>query len=126
ASLCLGGSASWNAYGSLWWQWWLGDAMGALVVGPALVTWGAQPRISWQPRQAYEAVALLVLVVTVGQIVFGGWSGTSGSLAFYPLAFAIFPFVIWAALRFGPREAATVSLLVSVIATSGALRDFGP
>jgi integral membrane sensor domain MASE1 len=30
ASLCLGDAAVWPISRTLWWQWWLGDAMGAL------------------------------------------------------------------------------------------------
>ena len=50
ASLCLGGAAPWALSGSLWWQWWLGDAMGGLVVAPVLLTWGTAPRPGWAPR----------------------------------------------------------------------------
>ncbi len=36
------------------------------------------------------------------------------------------PFLIWAAYRFGPREAATATLVLSGIAASGTLRGSGP
>ncbi|HEU5393934.1 MAG TPA: MASE1 domain-containing protein, partial [Candidatus Methylomirabilis sp.] len=124
ASLCLGGAAPWALYGSLWWQWWLGDAMGALVVAPALLIWGTPPRPSWPPRQAAEAGALLVLLVAASLIAFGGW--VTGEAPAYPLAYAIFPFVIWAALRFGPRGAATATLVVSAIAIWGTAQAVGP
>ncbi len=124
ASLCLGGAAPWALYRSLWWQWWLGDAMGALVVAPVLLTWGTPPRPRWPPRQVAEAGALLVLLVAVSQIVFGGWFPSEAPA--YPLAFAIFPFVIWAALRFGPRAAATATLVVSGTAVWGTVQEFGP
>ena len=46
-SLVLGGVVSWAAVGSLWWQWWLGDAMGALVLAPPLLVWRrVLPRVS--------------------------------------------------------------------------------
>src|SRR5262249_7083778 len=44
-SLCLGGSKPWTAYPVLWSVWWLGDAMGNLVVAPLLLTWAGWPRI---------------------------------------------------------------------------------
>src|SRR4030095_15106864 len=37
-SLCLGGSAPWTMYGTLWWQWWLGDAVGAVVGGSRVLS----------------------------------------------------------------------------------------
>ena len=49
ASLCLGGVVSCANYGALWWMWWLGDAMGDLIVAPFLLTWGARPRVVKQP-----------------------------------------------------------------------------
>jgi protein-histidine pros-kinase len=124
ASLCLGGAAPWALYGSLWWQWWLGDAMGALVVAPVLLTWGTPPRPSWPARQGAEAAALLVLLVAASQIAFGGWFLSDAPA--YPLAYGIFPFVIWAALRFGSRGAATATLVVSGIAVWGTVQQVGP
>lgn len=123
-SLSLGGAAPWALYGSLWWQWWLGDAMGALVVAPVLLTWGTEPRIGWPARQVAEAGTLLVAVASVSHIVFGGW--VAAEAPHYPLAYAIFPFVIWAALRFGPRGAATATMVISGIAIWGTGREFGP
>src|SRR5262245_3363710 len=37
-SLCLGGVKPWTAYAAIWSVWWLGDAMGNLVVAPLLLT----------------------------------------------------------------------------------------
>ncbi|MBI3003318.1 MAG: diguanylate cyclase [candidate division NC10 bacterium] len=124
ASLCLGAAAPWNLYGTLWWQWWLGDAMGALVAAPVLLTWGAKPRVRISPRQVAEAGVLLLGLVTVGFLMFGGWFTTDTPN--YTWAYAFFPFVIWAALRFGPWAATAATLVVSVIAISGTVRAFGP
>jgi PAS domain S-box-containing protein len=124
-SLCLDGSVSWTTYGSLWWQWWLGDAMGDLVVAPALLVWGTPSRTRhWRPDQTVEAGALVVLLTAVSQVVFGGWV-TRATMSL-PLAFATFPGVIWAALRFGPQGAVTATLLVSGTAIWGAVRNVGP
>ncbi|MGH7266613.1 MAG: diguanylate cyclase [Candidatus Rokuibacteriota bacterium] len=124
ASLCLGDTAPWTAFGPLWWHWWLGDAMGALVVAPALLTWGPRlaPPEPWPPLG--EVGALLVALATVSGIVFGG-SFTTDTPA-YPLGFAILPVVVWAALRFGPRGAAGATLVVSGIAVWGTAKYAGP
>jgi PAS domain S-box-containing protein len=125
ASLWLDGSASWTAYGSLWWQWWLGDAMGDLVVAPALLVWGSPSRTRpWRPELTVEATALFVLLTAVSQAVFGGW--VTRATTSFPLAFATFPAVIWAALRFGPQGAATATLLVSGTAIWGTVRNVAP
>jgi PAS domain S-box-containing protein len=123
-SLCVGGAAAWSSYGSLWWQWWLGDAMGDLVVAPVLLTWAAPPPIPWQLGRRVEAGALLAVLSLVGYVVLGRSSSAAANV--HPLAFAVFPFVIWAALRLGPRGAATATFVVSSLAISGVSRDVGP
>ena len=124
ASLCLGDAAVWPISGTLWWQWWLGDAMGALIIAPVLLTWARRHHIPWSLRWVGEAGALLVLLAAVSQLVFGGWFATGTIHS--PLAFAVFPFSIWAALRFGQREAATTTLVVSAIATWDTASQVGP
>ena len=42
-SLCAGGVQPWASYGTLWWVWWLGDAGGALIVAPLILTWAGAP-----------------------------------------------------------------------------------
>ena len=42
------------------------------------------------------------------------------------LAYLVFPFIIWAALRFGPRETATAVFVISSMAIWGAIHDRGP
>ncbi len=123
-SLCLGGAAPWHLFATLWWQWWLGDAMGALIVTPVLLTWAARRQITWNLWRVGEAGALLASLA-VSQLVFGGWL-VGGAIRSPSLAFAIFPFSIWAAMRFSQREAATATLLAFAIATWNTAREVGP
>ena len=37
-TLCLAGVKPWSLFPVLWFDWWLGDALGAVVVAPALLT----------------------------------------------------------------------------------------
>src|SRR5262249_10873889 len=99
-SLCLGGVHQWAALGPLWRTWWLGDAMGNLVMAPVLLTWAAAPRADWPRRQTAEAALLLFGLGAVSAFVFLGGSGHGPG---HPLEYTLFPFVIWAALRFGQR-----------------------
>ncbi|PYP01392.1 MAG: hypothetical protein DMD57_13970 [Gemmatimonadetes bacterium] len=86
ASLWLSGAISPAAYGSLWFVWWSGDAMGVLVFGSLLLTWAATPRLREAPRRAVEALALVVLLVVLTDALF--------RLPFN-YAYAIFPVVSW-------------------------------
>jgi signal transduction histidine kinase len=124
-SLGVVGVIPWSDYGAAWQVWWLGDAVGDLVVAPVLLMWEGQPRISGRPfRIAAEAGAVLLCVVAVGQLMLGGWVATPG--APYLLLYAVFPFLMWAALRFGQYGAATATLVMSGIAIWGTAQGFGP
>src|SRR2546422_2551437 len=41
-TLAFTGLARWAEYGAIWWTWWLGDAVGDLVVAPALLLWAVR------------------------------------------------------------------------------------
>lgn len=123
-SLTLGGYASGFQYRSIWSTWWLGDATGDLVVAPLILLWISNPRLGWQWRKFLEALAVLVYLVIVGLTVFGAFS--IGGQKNYPLEYLCIPFLMWAAFRFGPREAATAMLILSGIAIWGTFRGYGP
>jgi len=46
-SLSLAGFGGWPDYGRIWLTWWLGDAVGAVVVAPVILLWAAHPRLAW-------------------------------------------------------------------------------
>ena len=123
-TLAVAGVARWANYGSIWLTWWLGDAVGALIVAPVLLLWTADPRLGWSRRQLLEAGVLVTSLVAAGVIVFGG--ALLPGIRNYPLEFLCMPFLLWAAFRFGPREVATAIVVLSVIAIWGTLHGFGP
>jgi PAS domain S-box-containing protein len=116
-SLWVSGAISSASYGSLWFVWWSGDAMGVLVFGSLLLTWAATPGARQVPGRAVEATALgLLLVVLTGALF----------RLPYSYVYAIFPVVSWAALRFGPRGAATATTLVAGLAIWYTMHGRGP
>jgi signal transduction histidine kinase/ActR/RegA family two-component response regulator len=121
-TLSLAGYARWSDYGSIWLTWWLGDTGGDLVVAPFLVLWATDFRLDWDTPMALEASALLLAIAVLGVFVTVPWPPLSG----YPVAFLSFPLILWAAFGFGPRETATVVLLLSVVAVWRTLHGFGP
>jgi PAS domain S-box-containing protein len=124
ASLCLGGVQAWDAFGSLWLTWWLGDALGDLVMAPVLLVW-ATPRAPRPPADRLaEAAVLAASVVVVGLVVFAGRLGMPA--AAYPLHYTIFPFVIWAALRFGQHGTTATTFVVSAVAIWNTVNGWGP
>jgi PAS domain S-box-containing protein len=123
-SLCLSGAAPWSNFVPLWLTWWLGDEVGALVVAPLLLTWMEGPVLRLTLRQGGEASLLLVSLVVVSDIVFGGLFFPK--LAGYPLEHLLVPFLLWAAFAFGPRGAATTIFVLSGVAIWGTKQGFGP
>jgi PAS domain S-box-containing protein len=123
-SLCLGGIQSWDIFGSLWLQWWLGDASGALVVAPLLIVWGNKSKFIWQPAYLTEAGILLAILIITSFIVFIDPLnvGTTGNALIY----IIFPFIIWSSLRFDQRTTTCITLTTSLIAVLSTIHGFGP
>ncbi|HEV8468651.1 MAG TPA: MASE1 domain-containing protein, partial [Candidatus Limnocylindria bacterium] len=122
-TLAIAGLARWTELGPIWTTWWLGDASGALIFAPVLLTWsGLEVRqLGWRPL---ERIALLAAVISTGLLLFGGLHDIS--LHNDPLAFLCFPVLIWAAYRFGPPEATAAVLVLALIADWGTVHGFGP
>jgi signal transduction histidine kinase/CheY-like chemotaxis protein len=123
-SLAFGGFVQWSHYAPVWLTWWLGDASGDLVVAPFLLLWSLPSRRNWNRAQAIEVAILLLLLIVLAEMVFGGWFPISARN--YPISFICGPIVIWTAFRFTPRETATGIFVLSAIAIWGTLHGFGP
>jgi PAS domain S-box-containing protein len=123
ASLCLGGLKPWTAYPAIWSVWWLGDAMGNLVVAPLLFTWAGWHHLAWRPWRVAEAGTLLLALMAMSLLVF---AAPFAYFSFHPLAYTVFPLLIWAALRFGQPAVSQLTFVASSIAIWGTLRGHGP
>ena len=122
-SLALGGLLSWSEAPRVWLTWWLGDAVGDIVIAPALILWiGVRPAPTFSRAQLWEALALTATCVAVSYALFGGVFPTRH----YPLTVLLWPVMIWVSFRFTPREAATAMVIVSVIAIVSTLAHEGP
>jgi signal transduction histidine kinase len=123
-SLYLGGVVTGTMMGATWRAWWLGDVLGALVVAPAILSWGHGRLGLPRGRQAVEVGALVIVAVALGAFVFLGTAdATVGPLR---QGYMIFPVLIWAALRFGTRGATGTLLLLSALAIAGTAQGSGP
>jgi len=122
--LSVGGLALWSQFSSIWSTWWLGDVVGAVMVTPFLVLWIENPRQEWTRRQMIELFFLFAGLFTVAWIIFG--DGLHFVVSNYPFEYLCFPFLVWAAFRFGRRKAATAIVALAVVATWGTFHGFGP
>jgi PAS domain S-box-containing protein len=94
--------------------WWLGDAIGVMVVTPVLLTWTTSPMSRWRFAAVLELLALFAIMAVALTIVFGQPPAPPGSRTL--LTYTVFPFVVWAGVRFGPPIGSLVTLLVAAVA----------
>ena len=101
------------SYGSEWLLWWVGDAMGALIVAPLILVWSTGPHRRLDRRRLIEGAVLVAVLLGVSVFVFlaGYWR--------YP--HLLFPVLVWAALRFRQPGAVTGSFIVTAVAITGAV-----
>lgn len=112
------------AFWQIWTTWWIGDFLGALVVGPFLLVWGAAVRERLSFHRPYESAAVFMILAGVTYYVFH--TPQAAGIVHQALLYVIFPFIIWAALRTGQRGATAAIALISGIAIWGTAQGYGP
>ena len=116
-----------EAHWTLWRSWLLTDTFGYLTLAPAILTSVGLPQSTlWSPSRARNVEAALLgggLLLTIARVFVWpiGVEANAPALMYLPL-----PFLLWAAVRFGPRGATTSLAIVTLLAMSGALRGHGP
>jgi integral membrane sensor domain MASE1 len=88
--------------------------MGVLVLAPLLLT-GRDLVSVYRGRRLLEGCVLFVAIIVTSAAIFSPWTTVRDDV----LAFVVFPFVIWAALRFRVAGAAVASLLSASFAVWG-------
>jgi PAS domain S-box-containing protein len=112
ASQALPGPSFWIS----WREWASSDGVGNLIVTPLVLGWAAYATSwvkGWRLKRLLEGTALLLLLALVDILAFSRLA--ENGLFSVLLIYLVFPFLIWAALRFGVRGVATATLLVSGI-----------
>jgi PAS domain S-box-containing protein len=101
----------------------LAEMAGILLLVPAALAW-AHSRGGMRRGERAEAALLYVTGIAAAMGVFA--SMLQPMLLVESLPYAMFPVLFWAAARFGPRETATMFLLIGVIAVGGTGFGRGP
>src|SRR3954452_13655897 len=116
ASLLISGDVSSSGIWEAWRTWWLGDAGGDLLVAPAIMVAITHWPYRRAPGRVLEAFVLAVALSGISFFVFYDK---------VPRAFLVFPFMIWAALRFWQPGAAGATLIVAAFAIPLTANDHG-
>jgi PAS domain S-box-containing protein len=116
-----------GTYWDLWRVRFFSNTLATLTLVPVIVVWATSPIASLRrvPLRSHVEAALLTLgLLVVSYIAFGSYDGNwTGAPVFL---YAPAPFLLWAALRFGPRGSSTALLLVVFVAIWGAIHGHGP
>ena len=116
---CAFGVSSWGDFLPLYQGWLCGDITAMVVVSPPfLCLWHSVKKRRWRLSKAQlaELSAVLAVLIIVGLIAFADAA---------PIEYLIILPLIWAAIRFGPREAACLTLAMSILAAFKTLRGHG-
>jgi PAS domain S-box-containing protein len=122
-SLYATGVQAYKGLASAWLIYWLGDSTGVLLVTPLVFTLPDLVRTRGRPR-TLEMAALLILLTAACFVVFGDWP--LFPIRMHVLAFAVLPFVMWAAIAFGVGGAALSTVWIAGIATVLTALGSGP
>ncbi|KUO09175.1 hypothetical protein AQJ58_27770 [Streptomyces sp. DSM 15324] len=105
-----------QSFWPVWLGWWVGDAMGVLIVTPVLLllrTARRPPLLSrWKEAAGLAVICLALVPVATRSTV--------------SLLFLVYPLLIWAALRFLLAGSMLCALFTSVMATISATDRIGP
>src|SRR4051812_11216852 len=101
--------------GEVFRTWTLGDAAGVLVVAPVILVWASAGLAGLRRREQVEGGIVLVLLVALAELP-----------PQREVPYIVFPVLLWAAVRFGPRGAATATLVVCSITVWNTAQNDGP
>lgn len=122
-SLAFSKAITWAEFPKVWLIWWLGNAMSDVLIAPLVLVWSRVPR--WQLVRALEFILMIALASIATTLVFGVWI-PSPRVEAYPLTFVVFPFFIWAALRFERYGSTAAGFVSALFAVWWTVQDRGP
>jgi|GEM_PF-1570850 len=105
--------------------WWLADGLGILLITPMIVLWAntrwSLAHIRW--GQILEKASLFLLCCLATWLAFSRWESATIHVDIQP--YLLFAFILWSAIRFGPRGTATILSAISLIAVCCMATDSG-
>jgi signal transduction histidine kinase len=116
-SMVAGGVVDGSDAAEFWRTWWLGDSSGGLVVLPLMLAWANHPIGVWRRVRTWEGAAVIAGVTALSVVAFSTEE---------PIRYTVFPALVWAAIRFGPRGATLSIAITAGVAIGVTAGDVGP
>jgi|WetSurMetagenome_2_1015567.scaffolds.fasta_scaffold00239_21 PAS domain S-box-containing protein len=117
ATFCLSVS-EWTNSLSIWLTWWMGDAAGAIIMVPLVMTFKGFDAAGWKKLRPM-AVKLLIWAL-IGAVCYSMFFRS------IPLNFILFPVLIIAAFRLGQFGSAMAIGVISIVSTYATVNGTGP
>jgi PAS domain S-box-containing protein len=123
AVLLFSGVKPWAEEAPLWTLYYLGDAMGILLAAPLLLSFRELLKLRSVAR-ILELAGLFLLAALTSVLLFDEHLNFAGRHTV--LALLVFPFVLWAAIRFGVAGTSLVNAVIAAIALLATAHGLGP
>jgi PAS domain S-box-containing protein len=122
-ALLFSGVKPWATGATVWLMYYLGDAMGILLAAPLFLSLGGLFKVRSATR-ILELSGLLLLTTLTSVLLFD--EHLYFSIHHTVLALLVFPFVLWAAIRFGVRGTALINAVIVTVALLATAHGLGP
>jgi PAS domain S-box-containing protein len=123
AVLLFSGVKPWAEETPIWLMYYLGDAMGILLAAPLLLSLRELFKLRSAARML-ELAGLFLLAALTSVLLFDEHLNFADRHTV--LALLVFPFVLWAAIRFGVAGTALVNAIITAIALLATAHGLGP
>ncbi len=104
-------------------HWWMGDALGVVLVTPFILAFWQEKNITLDAKQLIIATLLITLTFIAGQIIFFGYFYENVSNV--PRAYIMFFCVTWVSILLGIYGTTFVLLMIAIQALWGAYYEVG-
>lgn len=104
-------------YWIYWSNWYVGNALAALTLGPIILAWtegGSRTVFSASLRRKIEAVLFIVSLLVTSVLSFKLAVEASGSVFIPVILYLPLPIVLWGSVRFGEKGASGAILVLTV------------
>ncbi|MGH7515406.1 MAG: MASE1 domain-containing protein [Gemmatimonadales bacterium] len=125
-ALVAGGALPRTSFAPATAVWWTGDVLGALIVAPLPLAWLTAPASPHSVRGTLEVALLCLGTVLAAELGLGHFLPVPALLRRLDYLYLLFPFAVWAALRFGSRGASLMTFVIAVVAVWRTVTGGGP